>query len=86
MPKSAPMEVDSEGEQTPRPPQPEGGDTAMAGGEPIAEIFAFPVLKTARAHQDANGLRHNDHYRYRQYCTRRLQRLYKNAKRGHGIY
>ncbi|CAD7972739.1 unnamed protein product [Amoebophrya sp. A25] len=51
---------------------------------PPSEIFSFEVLKTARANQDANGLRHNDHYRYRQYCTRRLARLYKSAKRTHG--
>ncbi|CAD7944840.1 unnamed protein product [Amoebophrya sp. A120] len=71
------MEVDSESEAVVVPP-------AEDKLTPPVQIFSFDLLKTARANQDANGLRHNDHYRYRQYCTRRLQRLYKAAKRGHG--
>mmetsp|Transcript_94265 Transcript_94265/g.170263 ORF Transcript_94265/g.170263 Transcript_94265/m.170263 type:complete len:584 (-) Transcript_94265:120-1871(-) len=48
------------------------------------EPFCMKVLSTAKVSQSANGLRHNDHLRYRQYCTRRLRRLYKTLGLKHG--
>eukprot|EP00933_Yihiella_yeosuensis_P037190 TRINITY_DN31067_c0_g2_i1.p1 TRINITY_DN31067_c0_g2~~TRINITY_DN31067_c0_g2_i1.p1 ORF type:complete len:606 (+),score=173.56 TRINITY_DN31067_c0_g2_i1:59-1876(+) len=50
--------------------------------------FAFKLLVTVKTVQAANGLRHNDHLRYRQYCSRRLRRLYKalGFKHGRGRY
>ena len=41
--------------------------------------FTFPILPVIRAKQDKNGLRHSDFYRYRQYCSRRLARLFKKG-------
>lgn len=54
-------------------------------GAPTHEPFALKVFGIAKAQQASNGLRHNDHLRYRQYCTRRLRRLrgtlkWKNGK------
>eukprot|EP00933_Yihiella_yeosuensis_P037188 TRINITY_DN31067_c0_g1_i2.p1 TRINITY_DN31067_c0_g1~~TRINITY_DN31067_c0_g1_i2.p1 ORF type:complete len:602 (+),score=149.45 TRINITY_DN31067_c0_g1_i2:64-1869(+) len=50
--------------------------------------FALKIFVTFKASQAANGLRHNDHLRYRQYCSRRLRRLYKvlGFKHGRGRY
>jgi len=46
-----------------------------ANGPPKHEPFAVKVFGIAKEQQNSNGLRHNDHLRYRQYCTRRLRRL-----------
>jgi len=67
----------------------EGDDTvpeiAEATGPPTHEPFSVKVFGITKAQQASNGLRHNDHLRYRQYCTRRLRRLrgalrWKNGK------
>lgn len=44
----------------------------------------LPVLETVKAAQLQNGLRHRDFQRYRQYCSRRLQRVRKSVKFTHG--
>lgn len=54
-------------------------------GPPAHEPFSMKLFSVAKEQQSANGLRHNDHLRYRQYCTRRLRRLrntlrWKNGK------
>ena len=46
--------------------------------------MSFAVLETVKAAQLQNGLRHRDFQRYRQYCSRRLQRLRKSTKFTHG--
>jgi len=50
--------------------------------------FAVKILSMVQAYQNQNGLRHNDHLRYRQYCSRRLARLYNvlHFKHGRGRY
>eukprot|EP00397_Hematodinium_sp_SG-2012_P041294 GEMP01045440.1.p1 GENE.GEMP01045440.1~~GEMP01045440.1.p1 ORF type:complete len:539 (+),score=127.33 GEMP01045440.1:30-1619(+) len=37
--------------------------------------FSLPILAVIKTQRYQNGLRHNDHHRYRSYCTRRLRRL-----------
>lgn len=51
---------------------------------PTHEPFSFKLLTIVQQQQSSNGLRHNDHLRYRQYCSRRLRRLYNNLKFKHG--
>jgi len=65
----------------------EPGDDDVPEIEEDVEIvkhdpFSFKVFGIAKAQQQANGLRHNDHLRYRQYCTRRLKRI-RGALRWH---
>jgi signal recognition particle subunit SRP68 len=48
---------------------------------PKLSLCILEVVKTAQAQ---NGLRHNDHQRYRQYCTRRLRRVRKSVKFTYG--
>jgi len=66
----------------------EDGEAAGEGEEgptvPSHEPFSFDVLKTVQSQQSLNGLRHNDHLRYRQYCTRRLRRLHSALHFKHG--
>jgi signal recognition particle subunit SRP68 len=51
--------------------------------EPIQhDPFSVKVFTIAKESQATNGLRHNDHLRYRQYCTRRLRRI-RNTLRWH---
>lgn len=52
--------------------------------KPSHEPFSFNLLCTAHSQQSLNGLRHNDQLRYRQYCSRRLRRLYKVLRFKHG--
>lgn len=52
--------------------------------EPTHEPFSLNVLSTVQAHRSLNGLRHNDHLRYKQYCTRKLRRLYVLLRFKHG--
>jgi len=54
------------------------------GAGPTHEPFSFNLLSTVQSQQSSNGLRHNDHLRYRQYCSRRLRRLYNVLKFKHG--
>jgi len=60
----------------------EGGVEEPVG--PTHDPFSFSVLKVAQTQQSLNGLRHNDHLRYKQYCSRRLRRLYTVLKFKHG--
>lgn len=45
--------------------------------------FVLKVFRTIKACQLQNGLRHNDHLRYRQYCTRKIARLCHKVKWKH---
>lgn len=51
---------------------------------PTHDPFPLKVFSILKAQQSQNGLRHNDHLRYRQYCSRRLRRLYNTLKFKHG--
>jgi len=51
---------------------------------PTHEPFSFALWRTVQTQQTQNGLRHNDHLRYRQYCQRRLRRLYNVLRFKHG--
>lgn len=55
---------------------------------PSHEPFSVKLLTMVQTMQSQNGLRHNDHLRYRQYCSRRLRRLYVtlNFKHGRGRF
>eukprot|EP00928_Gymnodinium_smaydae_P097034 TRINITY_DN8696_c0_g1_i1.p1 TRINITY_DN8696_c0_g1~~TRINITY_DN8696_c0_g1_i1.p1 ORF type:complete len:600 (+),score=149.54 TRINITY_DN8696_c0_g1_i1:67-1800(+) len=59
------------------------GDEEVFTG-PTHDPFTVKIICLAQAAQSANGLRHNDHLRYRQYCSRRLQRLYRVLRFKHG--
>mmetsp|Transcript_1425 Transcript_1425/g.3202 ORF Transcript_1425/g.3202 Transcript_1425/m.3202 type:complete len:575 (-) Transcript_1425:84-1808(-) len=62
----------------------EGAAEADAPVVPTHDPFSFKVLSIAATQQSLNGLRHNDHLRYRQYCSRRLRRLYNSLRFKHG--
>ncbi|XP_067044030.1 signal recognition particle subunit SRP68-like [Acropora muricata] len=47
----------------------------------VLTLEILPVIKDA---QGQHGLRHGDYQRYRQYCQRRLRRLYKTMHFQHG--
>ncbi|KAK9825392.1 hypothetical protein WJX81_008451 [Elliptochloris bilobata] len=47
-------------------------------------ILPFSLLATIKTAQAEHGLRHSDYLRYRQYCSRKLRRLYKAHKFTHG--
>ena len=49
----------------------------MADDSNDTASFSLEILAVIRAAQNAHGLRHGDHRRYRQYCARRLRRLRK---------
>mmetsp|Transcript_83077 Transcript_83077/g.144276 ORF Transcript_83077/g.144276 Transcript_83077/m.144276 type:complete len:604 (-) Transcript_83077:30-1841(-) len=55
---------------------------------PSHEPFAFRIFNIVSAQQSMNGLRHNDHLRYRQYCARRMRRLHNTLrfKNGRGRF
>jgi len=62
-------------------------DEAAKAVELIDELvcpFSLKVLKIIKEFQNLHGLKHDDYQRYRQYCTRRLQRMYKGLKFTHG--
>eukprot|EP00047_Mylnosiga_fluctuans_P002980 m.226832 g.226832 ORF g.226832 m.226832 type:complete len:577 (+) comp11490_c0_seq1:121-1851(+) len=48
---------------------------------PILKLHVLPLVTEW---QGEHGLRHSDYQRYRQYCTRRLERLYHHLKLNHG--
>lgn len=61
----------------------------MAEAEELAPVekhdpFSVAILKMAKQAQSQNGLRHNDHLRYRQYCARRLRRVRNALRHKHG--
>jgi signal recognition particle subunit SRP68 len=61
---------------------------SVDGGEPMDDatpaelaapvILSLPIFSIVSLAQRQHGLRHNDYQRYRQYCTRRLNRLRKS--------
>lgn len=62
-------------------------ETVKPAAEVIEELvcpFSLKVLKIIKEFQNLHGLKHDDYQRYRQYCTRRLQRMYKGLKFTHG--
>lgn len=66
---------------------PDAPDVQGEGEEPIEpthDPFPFKVWALVSSNQSHNGLRHHDHLRYRQYCTRRLRRLFCTLKFKHG--
>ena len=50
----------------------------------LASNLTLDILQIVKVSQSQHGLRHGDHMRYRQYCTRRLARIYKALKFSHG--
>jgi signal recognition particle subunit SRP68 len=72
MPEEEEKEVPegAEGEEDDELPPTEEAPTG-----PTHDPYSMKIFSVAKAHQSANGLRHNDHLRYRQYCSRRLRRL-----------
>lgn len=72
MPDDEPAE---EGEAVTEKEAPEG---------PTHEPITFKLLSTVQSQQSSNGVRHNDYLRYRQYCARRLRRLYSALQLKHG--
>ena len=61
---------------------PEAEETASPAEQ--APRVSLHILQTIRTAQSQHGLRHGDYGRYRQYCTRRLRRLYRSTKFLHG--
>jgi len=73
----------------------DGGPSPEAGGEeeeaeapaatlPSHEPYSLKIFSVVKAQQSQNGLRHNDHLRYRQYCSRRQRRLHNTLRFKHG--
>merc|ERR550514_1093166 len=60
------------------------GEEEEVKAPPTHDPFPLPILQIVTTAQAQNGLRHNDHHRYRQYCYRRLQRIRKALKFHHG--
>ena len=50
----------------------------------LASNLNLDILQIVKIGQSQHGLRHGDHTRYRQYCKRRLARMYKALKFSHG--
>eukprot|EP00930_Biecheleria_cincta_P035370 TRINITY_DN2432_c0_g2_i1.p1 TRINITY_DN2432_c0_g2~~TRINITY_DN2432_c0_g2_i1.p1 ORF type:complete len:592 (-),score=150.53 TRINITY_DN2432_c0_g2_i1:94-1869(-) len=50
----------------------------------VHEPFSVKVWSLVQDARATNGLRHNDHLRYRQYCARKLRRLYVVLRFKHG--
>lgn len=59
-------------------------EIADAPKQELASNLTLDILQIVKVSQSQHGLRHGDHSRYRQYCTRRLARLYKSLKFSHG--
>eukprot|EP00002_Diphylleia_rotans_P040491 TRINITY_DN9605_c0_g1_i1.p1 TRINITY_DN9605_c0_g1~~TRINITY_DN9605_c0_g1_i1.p1 ORF type:complete len:608 (+),score=127.60 TRINITY_DN9605_c0_g1_i1:44-1867(+) len=60
--------------------------TPMETSAPLVERppITLPILSLVKLNQYQHGLRHGDYRRYRQYCTRRLHRLFKSLHISHG--
>merc|ERR1719253_726960 len=52
--------------------------------KPTHDPYELPILPMVLAAQANNGLRHDDHHRYRKYCYRRLAHVRKRLKFHHG--
>jgi len=50
----------------------------------LASNLTLDIMQIVKISQSQHGLRHGDHTRYRQYCTRRLARVYKALNFSHG--
>ena len=61
-------------------------EAEMTDAQPkeLASNPTLDILQIVKVSQSQHGLRHGDHMRYRQYCTRRLARIYKALKFSHG--
>lgn len=62
-------------------------DATMVDAEAPQELASnlnLDILQIVKIGQSQHGLRHGDHTRYRQYCKRRLARMYKALKFSHG--
>ena len=62
-------------------------ETEMADAatkQELASNLTLDILQIVKISQGQHGLRHGDHTRYRQYCTRRLARMYKATNFSHG--
>ena len=61
-------------------------EAEMTDAQPkeLASNLTLDILQIVKVSQSQHGLRHGDHMRYRQYCTRRLARIYKALKFSHG--
>ncbi|XP_063681088.1 signal recognition particle subunit SRP68-like [Bolinopsis microptera] len=59
-------------------------EDAADKSEELVCPFALSLLKEIKEYQNLHGLKHDDYQRYRQYCSRRLHRLYKGLKFLHG--
>ncbi|KXJ06382.1 Signal recognition particle subunit SRP68 [Exaiptasia diaphana] len=55
----------------------ENPSTNQTEEENRVDPFTLEILPLIKENQSTHGLRHGDYQRYRQYCTRRLRRLYK---------
>ena len=51
-----------------------------ASDQPPFKPYSFNSLLLVKSAQNQNGLRHNDYYRYHQYCVRKIYRLRKVLK------
>jgi len=78
-----------EDEELPTDGEPTDGEKAEDEGDgldipPTHDPYSFKIWTIVSAQQSQNGLRHNDHLRYRQYCSRRLRRLHNVLRFKHG--
>merc|ERR1719482_1395809 len=87
-PKPEPEPPKEEAEEAKKEEEAEGdekeGEEEEVKAPPTHDPFPLPILQLVTTAQAQNGLRHNDHHRYRQYCYRRLQRIRKALKFHHG--
>jgi signal recognition particle subunit SRP68 len=77
--EDAPADEEIDGEDNDNPPEGEAAPVV-----PTHEPFSVKIVGMVQATRAQNGLRHNDHLRYRQYCSRRLRRLYNALRFKHG--
>eukprot|EP00887_Chlorella_sp_A99_P002852 scaffold6.g2852.t1 len=62
----------------------EPASTSDGAEAPALPVYSVNVLQVVRDAQSIHGLKHSDYQRYRQYCSRRLRRIYKGVKFLHG--
>lgn len=59
-------------------------DETLEEAELQSTVLTLEILPIIKDAQGQHGLRHGDYQRYRQYCQRRLRRLYKTMNFQHG--
>lgn len=65
--------------------QPEPMDSEVVTSDEVPNPqLALPVVQLIKTAQSQYGLKHGDYGRYRQYCARRLRKLYTSLKMTHG--